>query len=152
MQKLAVTLRRGALLFLLWLILTAGAPQGWLAGGALSLLIAFFAPFGPALKLRYGRLFVFVFWFFAQSFLSGLDVARRALAPRPNLNPGVITYECAPLNSSGVRLFAALVSLMPGTLSMHIEGTALSVHVLDRCANPEAGLDALKTRVYGLFR
>lgn len=152
MPKRAAALWRAVFFFILWLILTGGNEETLIIGALLSALlaIAFFKT--PASSLRLGALFYFVFWFFAQSFLSGLDVARRALLPALPLDPGTVLYECDPLSPVATRLFAALVSLMPGTLSMHLEGTRLQIHLLDRQSNALEDLDRLKEKVAGLFK
>lgn len=147
MPKAIRILKRTVLFFILWLILTGADAQALWMGAAASVLAAWAVARGPALRIRYPQAALFGLWFFGQSFKSGLDVARRALSPALPLNPAVIEYDCAPLSSDGIRLFAALVSLMPGTLSVGIRQTRLSVHALDGCADVSGDLDALKTRL-----
>ncbi|MCK8786241.1 Na+/H+ antiporter subunit E [Roseomonas sp. NAR14] len=52
----------------------------------------------------------------AQSLLGGIDVARRALAPRPVLRPGFVAAPLALPAGNARAAFCAAASLVPGTL------------------------------------
>jgi multicomponent Na+:H+ antiporter subunit E len=67
-----------------------------------------------------------------QSFLAGVDVARRALDPRLPLHPGFVSVPTRLPPGSTRNAFRALMSLQPGSLpvSTEAEGEIL-VHCLD---------------------
>lgn len=46
----------------------------------------------------------------------------------------------------------AVVSLLPGTLSVRLEGRLLTLHVLDRNADIQSALTALEGRIRMAFR
>jgi multicomponent Na+:H+ antiporter subunit E len=102
-------------------------------------------------KWRLGGAVRFLAFFVVESVRGGWDVAWRALAPRPRLAPGLLTY--APRLPAGAArwLFCNAVSLLPGTAVVAIEPERLTVHAL--AAGPEAlrELQRLEERVAGLF-
>lgn len=90
--------------------------------------------------LRLVRLPRFIAFFVAQSIVGGIDVARRALAPRGEVLPGMVEHFCRLPEGTPRALFIALVSVMPGTLVAGDGPDGLVwVHVIDRrrAAGPE---------------
>jgi multicomponent Na+:H+ antiporter subunit E len=74
----------------------------------------------------------FIPFFLAQSVLGGVDVALRAVAPKPRLDPGYVEFRFR-ITEEPARVFVAnTISLMPGTLSVDLDGDRLRMHVLDR--------------------
>ena len=69
-------------------------------------------------------------FFLTQSVLGGIDVAKRALAPKLRLNPGFLDFSCAIRNPASRLLFVNCISLLPGTLSADLQGRALRIHYL----------------------
>jgi multicomponent Na+:H+ antiporter subunit E len=74
--------------------------------------------------------------FAGNSLIGGLDVARRALAPRMPLSPGWVEVPVR-LHDGGRVAMGAELSLMPGTLAAGVRGDRLLVHLLDT----EAGFE-----------
>jgi multicomponent Na+:H+ antiporter subunit E len=77
---------------------------------------------------------VFAFDFVKVSVLSGMDVARRAVRPDPDLRPG---FAAAPLRlpaGNAREAFLAFASLLPGTLPVGADASdprSLILHGLD---------------------
>lgn len=127
-------LRRFALYFGLWLVLTAAAPAAWLPGAltcaaatALSLRLL------PATGYRWRVMGVLAFipGFLRASLVGGLDVAARALHPRMPLAPAWLVHRTAlPAGPARVLLGSAL-TLTPGTLVAGGDDDTLYVHCLD---------------------
>ncbi|WP_295391287.1 Na+/H+ antiporter subunit E [uncultured Thiodictyon sp.] len=83
-------------------------------------------------RLRLGALGRLVLRFLWQSIVGGIDVARRALAPRLSLQPGYLVYPARPPPGPRRALFGALTSLVPGTLPVGTDSRgALVYHCLD---------------------
>ncbi|WP_026181626.1 Na+/H+ antiporter subunit E [Thioalkalivibrio sp. ALJ7] len=118
-----------------------------LAGGA-SLLL----PVGRPLPLRPRAIPALLGFFLRSSFVGGLDVARRALHPRLPIEPAFVTYRSELAHGPPLTLFMAVVSLLPGTLSVRLEGRLLTLHVLDRNADTRSALIALEGRIRAAFR
>lgn len=68
------------------------------------------------------------------SFLSGVDVARRALRPDPDLEPGFVMAPLRLPPSNAREAFLTFASLLPGTLPTGVDASdpqALILHGLD---------------------
>jgi len=131
---LSALLVRGLGLLLLWVILIGPAledlPAGLIASAAGVWASAALWPGGG--KLSWFGFVQFLVRFLPQSVAAGLDVARRAFARTPDLQPGFAT--CLFLIPTGLALDSAcaVMSLQPGKLPVSAEpdGTLL-IHCLD---------------------
>jgi multicomponent Na+:H+ antiporter subunit E len=149
-------LPRVTLLAVLWWALVEGRFGGWpltLAVFLLALAAALALRPPRAWKVSPGGLLRFLPWFALQSFLGGVDVARRAFDPRLPLRPGFLDHRLRVDEGTPRLFFVGALSLLPGTLSVRIdEGTdALRVHALDAGPDVPARLRELEARVADLF-
>lgn len=141
---------RPAAFALLWVVLTEGELQGWWFGVvAVPLATALSHLLLPA-RGRAGlellaavRLAGFFAW---QSVVGGVDVARRALDPRLPIRPGMLDTELHHADTSTTLSFAALVSLLPGTICVHIDGHT-RIHVVDTSQDVAARLRVAEQRI-----
>lgn len=76
-------------------------------------------------------LIMFVPLFLKQSLFGGIDVARRAFHPTRQVQPAWGTMHLRLADEPSRVFLAAVVSLMPGTLSVELEPRHLRIHVLD---------------------
>jgi len=147
---------RGGGFLALWLVL-AGVHLGDLpaaacaAAAATAASLILLPPRGHTGSLR--GLAGLMLRFPRQSLVAGIDVAWRALSPRPALRPGFVT--CVPGLPEGAarEAFLAYASLLPGTLpaGANADGTLL-VHCLDTSQPAAAQLaeeEALFRRALG---
>lgn len=126
---------RGFWFLVLWLVLMPSAKPadlgvGFLAAvGATALSLRLLPP--SAGRVRFGALMGFLPHFLWQSIVAGLDVARRALSPSMPLNPGLI--HCRVRFPRGVARneFAAITSLLPGSVPAGEDEDAIVYHCLD---------------------
>lgn len=148
----------GLLFATLWWVLVR-APTGlpaidvWLVGGlAVFLSVALFRRMArpPVRRLRWRRLPGLLLVFFRHSLAGGIDVTRRILSPRLRLRPGFATLESI-LDDDRDRVLLLLVSLMPGTLGVRLEGRRLTLHALDLDLPIEVEMRDLERRIEGLF-
>ena len=128
-------LGRGALFAGLWWVLAGGRADSWGVGGV-SVILALatslvlmppgkgsFSPLGFA---------AFVGFFLVHSVKGGFQVAAMALRPQLDLAPAMLDLPIAlPPGPARVMLVNTL-ALLPGSLSVRIEGDRLRLHVLDR--------------------
>jgi multicomponent Na+:H+ antiporter subunit E len=63
--------------------------------------------------------------------MAGLDVAWRALDPRLPLRPGFVNYPVRFSPGSARNTFAALTSLLPGTVPAGERNGQITYHCLD---------------------
>jgi multicomponent Na+:H+ antiporter subunit E len=140
---------------LVWLALTAGrglfsVPAALtLLGGVAAGTWAYRRRTPPIRPLPLAKLAVF---FLHQSVVSGLDVARRAFSPGPDIDPGLVDYETRLERESARILFANLMSLLPGTLCCRLEGRKLRVHALCRKQPVQESLALLESKIHDALR
>jgi multicomponent Na+:H+ antiporter subunit E len=94
------------------------------------------------------RLLRFFLW---RSLLGSIDVAGRALRPRMPLRPAFEQHVLRVATPGARVLLVDLLSLMPGTLSVALQGDALLLHVLDTRLPIERDLRRLEQLVAALF-
>jgi multicomponent Na+:H+ antiporter subunit E len=126
---------RALLYFALWIVVDQSAKPANLVVG----LIASAAATWASLKLlppangrvRLGLLLLLLPRFLWQSLVAGVDVARRAFAPRLRLQPGFVDYPVGLPRGSARNAFELIASLMPGSVpSDETQGT-IEFHCLD---------------------
>jgi multicomponent Na+:H+ antiporter subunit E len=154
---LRAALRRALTLALVWWAVSEGETRGWYYGAvivlvatALSLRLRPPEDGGPRprqLVARAVALANLVGWFIVRSFAGGVDVARRAVSPRWDLEPGLIRHELTIPPGQARTVVVGMVSLMPGTLSAELDGDVLHVHVLDVRTEVRGQVSELEDRV-----
>ena len=133
----AAVLRRGAAYFALWMVIGGADATDILPGLGAAALAAWASlrlmppdPVGGS--VRWLAAFALFARFVRVSVLAGLDVARRALAPRLRLAPGYVHYRPQLPPSDARSLFLAMTSQMPGTIPSGTEPSgAIAYHCLD---------------------
>ncbi len=144
----------GLFLAALWGLLTGGEAASWGIGlpgiaAALALRRRLDPPCAAGFSL--GGTLRFLLYFLRASFAGGIDVIRRAFDPRLPLAPGFVRRRLRLSSPAARVLCTATASLLPGTVSVRLEGNDLTLHALDRGARLEAVLDELESRVQGVF-
>ena len=144
---------RFALLAALWWVVTEAAG-GWAFGLPLAALVATASlwltpPTRHRLLIRH--LAPFAAWFVGQSMLAGWDVARRILHPALPLRPAVLRLPLALPEGAPTWWLMLTLSLLPGTLSVQLDGRTLELHCLDEGIDVAASVDAAQRRLARLF-
>lgn len=137
----------------LWLVLTNGRPGAWGFGLAAVVLVWLMSRrlFPPGeYRLQPLQLPLFLGWFLARSLVAGWDVSRRLLAPALVIAPGERTVPDIAARQPQ-WLLANLLSLMPGTLSVELQGQTMLLHCLDTRQDVRADVAAAERRVARLF-
>lgn len=142
------------LLLLVWWALTEGDLSGTGFGLVIVLLVTSVSlrlfPPGTA-GIRPLPLLIFVFFFMGRSVTAGVDVARRLLSPSLPVSPGYLTFHLSLPEGGSRWLLANTLSLMPGTLSVWLEGSRLELHCLDTREPVEAEVRAVEQKVARIF-
>jgi multicomponent Na+:H+ antiporter subunit E len=146
-------LERGLILALVWWVVSEGSTiVAWyyavvVVSAATAVSLWLVAP--THRKRRHPwRLLRFTGWFLWASLRGATDVAVRALAPRPRLDPGVIEYPLRLRDSPTAAVaLADVISLLPGTLAVAVHGDRLIVHVLDRGSAVLEGIADAEARI-----
>jgi multicomponent Na+:H+ antiporter subunit E len=154
MLLLPTLLKRTLVLLLLWWVLTEGDRAGLAFGAVAALLVALLSLhlFSAATwRARPWGLLRFVGYFIGLSVVAGLDVARRLLAPSLPVNPGYCTLVTS-LPAGGPRwLLANTLSLLPGTVTVILDGQQLRLHCLDTAGSVEASVRRTEAAIARLF-
>lgn len=144
----------GGALALLWGGLTGWDAASWVFGApavlAATALSFCLAP-APAWRLSVPGAIRFAGWFAVNSLRAALTVTGRALAWRIALTPGFRSYRTSLPPGAARICFANVITLLPGTLSVQIDGDLLEVHMLDTGGDLEAELGEVEARIRDLF-
>lgn len=83
--------------------------------------------------------------FLRELWLSSVSVARAAFTPRPKTRSAIVAVPIALRTDLGISLLANMVTLTPGTCSLHVgaDRRTLYVHALD-ADDPQAVADEIK--------
>jgi len=126
---------RGAAYFALWVVLMPSLKPPDLAVGALAAAGAAWvsARLLPpeSGSLRFSVLLTLMPHLMWELVLAGIDVARRALAPRVSLNPGFVNCPLGFPPGLARNTFATITSLLPGTVPVGEGYEMLVYHCLD---------------------
>ena len=128
--------------FAFWVLLTwSFSVQELAAGAVVSLAVALFAGrffvhekafwlFNP---VKFVNLLVYVLFIFPVELVkANWDVAKRCLGGCKNVNPGIVKVPVELESDYAQAMLANSITLTPGTITLHIEGDALTVHCLNR--------------------
>ena len=154
MRTITAISGRAVLLLLVWWALTEGDPSGAGFGLVITLSVTLISlrlvPPGTA-RVRVVPCVQFLLFFMGRSVAAGIDVARRLLSPALPVSPGYLTVYLT-LPEGGPRwLLANTLSLMPGTLSVHLDGHRLDLHCLDTRDPIERDVRAVEWKVAQVF-
>jgi multicomponent Na+:H+ antiporter subunit E len=126
---------RALLYFALWIVVDQSAKPANLVVGLLASAAATWASLKllpPASgRVRLGLLLLLLPRFLWQSLVAGIDVARRAFAPRLRLQPGFVDYPVGLPRGSARNAFELIASLMPGSLPSGETKDTIKFHCLD---------------------
>lgn len=133
----ALPLRLGVFA-VLWWALTEGDHSTWryaavIVPAAVAVSMAILPPRTP----RAGRMRRAVAaarlagWFLWRSVQGGADVASRAVRPRLRIDPGFVSHRFRLPPGPARIAVIDLMNLMPGSLSVRVQGDALLLHVVD---------------------
>jgi multicomponent Na+:H+ antiporter subunit E len=142
---------RALLYFGVWVVIDGSAKPGNLLVGVLAAATATWVSLRllpPARgRVRLGALLMLLPRFLWQSLVAGFDIARRALAPRLDLQPGFVEHRTQLAPGSARSAFELISSLMPGSVVSDEDPRHIEYHCLDTRA-PVAGQLAAEERAY----
>lgn len=152
---MASTLVHAAVFAGLWWALTGGAASTWVLGVPVVVAAAAASRrlwprdtgwWSPLALVR------FVAFFLRESIRGGVDVARRAFDPALPLQPALLELRSRLPPGPAEVLLVDVMSLLPGTLSVDLDGRRIVLHVLDERAPVEAELRVLEGYIAAMFR
>lgn len=151
---LASSAVRFAFTLLLWFVLTEGDTYRWwfgalVAAAATAISLPLIPPDGR--RVRVLALARFVPLFLWMSLMGGVDVGRRVIRPRMNIAPDFVRFPLHTDRGPARLWLVATISLMPGTLSCHLEEDHLNVHILDVNMDLEGVIRRLESHMARIF-
>ena len=150
-SRTAAAAVRAALLFGVWIVVDQSAKPANLLVGVLATAAATWVSvklLPPARgRVRLGRLLMLLPRFLWQSLVAGFDVARRAFAPRLDLQPGFVEYRTQLPRGTARSAFELIASLMPGSVPSGDGPQHIEFHALDT-RQPVAEQLAAEERAY----
>jgi multicomponent Na+:H+ antiporter subunit E len=135
-----------AALYGIWLALSGHYTPFLLVAGAVCTVIVVAIAWrmdvidheGQPVQLTW-RLPAYWAWLSVQIFIAAVDVARRVLSPRLDIDPALERIPTSQRTDLGRVIYANSITLTPGTVSTDVGGDTIEVHALTR-----KGLDDLK--------
>lgn len=138
----------------LWWSVADFDPESWVIGGpavVLAALAGVLLEQPGRWRWRLRGVLGFLPFFLWHSLKGSLDVAGRALRPGLALTPDLLEYPLSLAEGPARTFFLNSVNLLPGTLSVALEGDRLQVHLLDAAPTSIGELRQLEERVAALF-
>lgn len=140
-------LRRGAGLLALWLVLSGAPPGIWryaLPAALLAVGLSLWLLPPRTRRASVPRMLVLLPVFGWYALRGGMDVAGRALRPSMPLDTGFVTVELDRISPTLAVALGYVITLLPGSLAVRINGSAVELHVLDRHLPIESMVHAVK--------
>lgn len=115
--------------FITWIILTLSFDkQEIIAGILVSIIVALFSNkyfihedafylFNP---IRFLNVILYIPLFIKELIKANIDVTKRILNPKLNINPGIIKVPCELKSEYGLAMLCNSITLTPGTISMDV--------------------------------
>ena len=137
-----------------WWVLSEGEGTSWRIGviavGLTTTASLALVP-GALPRLKVLPLLRFIPFFIARSVQGGIDVARRAFQPVPALAPTFKSYSVAGMSLAERVAFTMICGLIPGTLSVRLDGEMLRLHVLDEAMPVMEAFADVEARLAPIF-
>ena len=132
-------LNLGLFLFAIWILLSGHYTPLLLVLGVLStLFIAALAARTDLVDREIHHVLLkpaallYWFWLGREIIKSGIDVTRRILTPGLPISPVIIRVRATQRTELGRVTYANSITLVPGMVSMDVEGDSITVHALTR--------------------
>ncbi|MGF1644173.1 MAG: Na+/H+ antiporter subunit E [Thiotrichales bacterium] len=139
---------------LLWWILVEGDGRAWGVGVVTvvaAVVVSLRAWPAPRGRLSVMGLVAFLGFFLLHSVRGGVTVAALALRPRMRIRPEFREFRPRLPPGAARVVLADTLSLLPGTVSVGLNGDCLRLHVLDRDLVDEVALRAVEVRIARVF-
>lgn len=150
-QKLTTIVVLTLVYGILWLVLSGN--QGW-GFGLLFIVLAVLCALSAKVRVRpvaWRFLPGFLAFFISRMLVGGLDVARRTLGRKPDVEPGWVRHQLHDASPSAHMLLAAATGLLPGTLTARIDNNVMRVHALDIRRDWRRDITQLENHLARLF-
>jgi len=161
MSNFRHAIKLGLFLFAIWLLLSGHYTPLLLVLGLVSILLVVLLALRADLidhemqpVLLKPSVLLYWVWLGREIIKSNIDVSRRILDPRMPISPNIFTIRVAQKTDLGRVTYANSITLVPGTVTMDVDGDVFTVHALTReaAANLKRGdMNRRVCSVEGIF-
>lgn len=161
MSTVRHAIKLGLFLFAIWLLLSGHYTPLLLVLGVVSVLLVVLLAVRADLidhemqpVLLKPSVLLYWVWLAREIIKSNIDVSRRILDPRMPISPNIFTVKTAQKTDLGRATYANSITLVPGTVTMDVDGDVFTVHALTREAAEDlkrGEMDRRVCRVEGIF-
>ena len=141
-------------LFAIWLLLSGHYTPVLLTLGILSSILVVYITTRANLiddeihpVLLKPSILLYWLWLGREVILSNIDVARRILDPRMPITPNVLKVRATQKTDLGRVTYANSITLVPGTVTMDVDGGVFTVHALTHKAAADLERGEMNRRV-----
>jgi multicomponent Na+:H+ antiporter subunit E len=153
------TLSLGSVLLIAWLLLSGHFEPMMIGFGIASCVVVVIITLrmevidheGHPIHLSWGALTYWP-WLMAEIVKANWDVAKRVLAPTPDISPTMVRVHASQKSDLGQVIYANSITLTPGTISVDVGDGVILVHSLTRAGArslEEGEMDRRVTRMTG---
>lgn len=151
---------RFALLLGFWLVLSGHDDPLFLGMGVAAAafvtlvsrrLLDTLGPSRDAPPIHVGRLVVYVGWLLGRMVVSALEVAWIITHPRQMPRPGVVRFATELPTPLERTLLANSITLVPGTMTIDVDGDELTVHAFTPDAADDLASGEVQSRIAAIF-
>lgn len=103
-------------------------------------------------RIHIGYLLLFLVWLILQIPPAGLHVTRVVLDPRRPPRPGVVRFHTHLESPAARTLLANAITLVPGTMTLNVEGGEFTVHAFTPGTTADLANAAMQRRIARAFR
>jgi len=149
-------------LFAFWVALSGKYEPLFLVMGLVSALVVtrFGVPLltevlgspGDTPKVDLPRLALYIGWLLTRIPPAALDVALSILLPSRAPRPGVVRFTTGLHSPAARTLLANSITLVPGTMTLSVDGGEFVVHALSARAAEDLASAEVQRRIAGVFR
>jgi multicomponent Na+:H+ antiporter subunit E len=154
MSKLSHAIKLGLFLFAIWLLLSGHYTPLLLTLGVLSTLLVVLLTTRAELideetqpVLLKPSVLLYWIWLGREIIKSNIDVARRILSPGLPISPTLFTVRSGQKTELGRVTYANSITLVPGTVTVDIDGDVFTVHALTQAAAADLKRGEMNRRV-----
>jgi multicomponent Na+:H+ antiporter subunit E len=105
----------------------------------------------PRIPIALGRAIAFTFWMAGRILLASVQLARIVLSPKMPLDPCSVRFRTELRSPLARTTLANSISLVPGTLTVDIEGSEILVHALSPDQVDDLVSGRLQNKIAAIF-
>lgn len=148
-------LTKAAIYFVIWVALSGKFNLLHITLGlGLSLGIAWLNTWpltGAKIRVSWAGVLAYIPWLFSRIFASSVHMARLILDPKLPIDPKLFSHQTTMPHHAAVVLLGNSITLTPGTITVEVSPTQLTVHSIDPASSIDLLSGTLEKKVTTVF-